>query len=106
MIDSEDEIVVALAPDISSASRTAVPLTPVLSTGLVSVLLERVSVVLLPTNVVVKLGKVTTFAPPDALPVRVVVVSVAPAPNLIVWFAVEIASPTKTDFATPKPPSV
>ena len=35
-------------------------------------------------KLVVLLGIVTTFPPPAALPVRVVVVAAAPAPNLIV----------------------
>ena len=106
MIDSEDERVVALAPDISSASRTAVPLTPVLSTGLVSVLFVRVSVVSLPTNVSVAFGKVTTLPELEAADLRVVVVAAEAVPILKSIFAVEIVSPTYTDFATPKPPSV
>ena len=50
-----------------SSSRTAVPLTPVLSTGLVSVLFVRVCVAVSPTKLDVVAGRVSVTLPLKSL---------------------------------------
>ena len=75
-------------------------------TGVVKVLFVRVSVVSLPTNVSVAFGKVTVLPELAELVLKIVVVAAVPTPNFMSMFAVEIVSPTNTDFTTPKPPSV
>ena len=71
LIDCCVAICVALSEDISSSSRTAVPLTPVLRTALVNVLFVSVSVVALPTSVSVAAGSVTVTSAVDAGPISV-----------------------------------
>ena len=71
LIDCCVAICVELSEDISSSSRTAVPLTPVLRTALVNVLFVSVSVVALPTSVSVAAGSVTVTSAVDAGPISV-----------------------------------
>ena len=62
---------VALSEVRSSSSNTAVPLTPVFNTGEVKVLLVRVSVVSLPTEVSVESGIVQVLSAVGSVTARV-----------------------------------